>query len=245
MPLLLLFPPIASTIAGGLFAIHFRRYLTLLTAVGAGLLLGAAFLDLLPEAVWLGAHSGLSTSYVLGWALLSFILFYAVEGGLRVLAIRWESQQVHHRLFRKAGAVMLILHSFRDGMAIGAAFSASHAAGYAVACGIAAHDLGDGMNTIILTTRGQKPTWRAYVFLLADALAPLTGGLATMWWTLSERSSVVVLVLAAGFFLAMATADFLPELWRGNSSGRHLVPAVLAGVAIIYLANLTLARFHF
>ena len=139
---------------------------------------------------------------------------------------------------------MLIFHSFRDGMAIGAAFSASHAAGYAVACGIAAHDLGDGMNTILLTTRGQKPTWQAYAYLAADALAPLLGGFATIWWAISQRGSVLMLVLAAGFFLAMATGDFLPELRSCNLSGRHLIPAVLAGIAIIYLANVTLAGLH-
>ena len=129
-------------------------------------------------------------------------------------------------------------------MAIGAAFSASHAAGYAVACGIAAHDLGDGMNTILLTTRGQKPTWHAYAFLLADALAPLLGGFTAIWWALSQRSSVLVLVLAAGLFLAMATGDFLPELRRCKQPGRHLIPAVLAGIAIIYLANATLIGLH-
>ncbi len=244
MPLLLLLLPIASTIAGGLLAIRFRRYVALLTAVGVGLLLGAAFLDLMPEAIWLGVRSGLTIASVLGWALLSFLLFYAIESGLRALAARWRHRQGDDLLFRKVGALMLIFHSFRDGMAIGAAFSASHAAGYAVACGIAAHDLGDGMNTILLTTRGGKPTWHAYVFLLADAVAPLLGGFATMWWALSQRGSVLVLVLAAGFFLAMATGDFLPELRRCKSPGRHLVPAVLAGIAIIYLANVTLTGLH-
>ena len=51
---------------------------------------------------------------------------------------------------------MLIFHSFRDGMAIGLSYAASHTAGYAVALGIAAHDIGDGMNTVILTTCGQR-----------------------------------------------------------------------------------------
>ncbi len=242
--MLLLLLPIASTIAGGLLAIRFRRYVALLTAIGAGLLLGAAFLDLLPEAIWLGVRSGFTVVSVLGWTLLSFLLFYAVESGLRALAGQWQRRYGQDHLFRKVGAMMLIFHSFRDGMAIGAAFSASHAAGYAVACGIAAHDLGDGMNTILLTTRGQKPTWHAYVFLLADSLAPLLGGFATVWWALSQRSSVMVLVLAAGFFLAMATGDFLPELQRCNRPGRHLIPAVLGGIAIIYLANVTLAGLH-
>ena len=64
----------------------------------------------------------------------------------------------------RIGGGLLIFHSFRDGMAIGAAFAASHTAGYAVATGIAAHDFGDGMNTVILTTAGEKAGLADYGF---------------------------------------------------------------------------------
>ena len=50
--------PIFSTLIGGLVAIRFRRLLPLLIAIGAGLLLGAAFLDLLPDAISLGVQTG-------------------------------------------------------------------------------------------------------------------------------------------------------------------------------------------
>ncbi len=243
VPLLLLAVPVLSTLAGGALAIRFRTYVTALTAVGAGLLLGAAFLDILPEAIWMGMRSGLTISGVLGLTLLSFLLFHSIESVLRTLAARAKSETWDRGIFRRAGAAMLIFHSFRDGMAIGAAYSASHAAGIAVATGIAAHDLGDGMNTVILTTRGKQATLTDYLFLVADALAPLLGGLLTSWWVLSAKSSVYVLVLAAGFFLEMATGDFLPDLRRHIGSRRYLAPCVLGGVAIIYLANLLLARF--
>ena len=240
MPLVFLSIPIISTLVGGLLAVRFRQHLTILTAIGAGLLLGAAFLDLLPEAISLGMRSGFTITTVLGWTLLSFLLFHAMELGLRTLGAHWRNRAGGERLFRRTGAAMLIFHSFRDGMAIGAAFSASHAAGYAVAFGIAAHDLGDGMNTIILTTRGDRPTLADYAFLGMDAIAPLLGGILTFWWVLSPRSSVIVLVLAAGFFLEMATGDFLPEIQRYAGPRRYLIPAVLGGVFIIYLANLML-----
>ena len=243
MPTAVLLIPIVSTLLGGVLAVRFRQHLTLLTAIGAGLLLGAAFLDLLPEAIWIGLRSGIAISSVLGWALLAFLLFYGLDTGLRSLERSLKNRFVSDRLFRRTGAAMLIFHSFRDGMAIGAAFSASHVAGYAVACGIAAHDLGDGMNTVILTTRGEKPLWSDWAFLAADALAPLLGGVLTMWWSLSAKGSVIVLVLAAGFFLEMATGDFLPEVRRGEGPRRFLVPAVLGGVFVIYLANFLLARF--
>ena len=216
------------------------RYIHLLIAVGTGLLLGAAFLDLLPEAVTLGAVSGVSTTRVLCWTALSFLLFHAIDTAIGRLAGDRGNPGSHRHIARRVGAGMLVFHSFRDGMAIGAAYAASHAAGYAVACGIAAHDLGDGMNTVILTTRDGKPGRLGYGFLLADALAPALGGAITLWWGVSTRGSVVLLVLAAGFFLQMAVDDFLPEIRSRSGPKAYLIPALLAGASIIYAANVLL-----
>lgn len=234
--------PILSTLLGGMLAIRFRRYILLLIAMGAGLLLGAAFLDLLPEAIAIGNKARISPASVLGLTLLSFLLFYSFERALDSASRKWEASDRGRRMVRRTGAAMLIFHSFRDGMAIGAAYAASHAAGYAVAFGIAAHDFGDGMNTIILTTGGEKPTRVDFAFLAADAIAPFLGGLLTVWWVLSLRGSVFLLVVASGFFIQMATGDFLPELRNYQGPRRFLVPSVLFGAALIYCANILIAR---
>ena len=217
-----------------------RRYLHLLIAVGAGLLLGTAFLDLLPEALTLGLRSGLAAADVLGLTLLSFLLFHAIDAAVRYLGRGPDHPDPQRHFTRRVGAGMLIFHSFRDGMAIGAAYSASHAIGYAVACGIAAHDLGDGMNTVILTTGGNKAGRLAYGFLLADAIAPLLGGALTFWWGVSARGSVFLLVLAAGFFLQMATEDYLPQMRTYGGPKKYLFASILLGAALIYATNLLL-----
>ena len=176
IPFALFVVPVVATLAGGLLAVRFRKWLHLLLAVGAGLLLGAAFLDLLPEALLLGAASGVPVSRTMLLTLLSLLGFFAIESALDGLSAGENARIPRQSLGRIAGA-MLIFHSFRDGMAIGAAFAASHTAGYAVAVGIAAHDLGDGMNTVLLTTGGRSPKLVDYGFLLADAIAPFAGGL--------------------------------------------------------------------
>jgi zinc and cadmium transporter len=238
-PLLFLTLPVAATLLGGLLAIRFERHRPALVAVGAGLLLGAAFLDLLPEAIALGAETGLAAADVLGLTLLFFLLFAALESGLAHFT---RGGDVAGRRQRgRIGGGLLIFHSFRDGMAIGAAFAASHTAGYAVATGIAAHDFGDGMNTVILTTAGEKAGWSAYGFLLLDALAPFLGGLLTVWWLLSSRHATVLLALAAGFFLQMATSDFLPQLRAEPGRQRWLMVGVMGGAAAIWGTNLLLA----
>ncbi len=240
--MLLLTIPVVSTLAGGLLAIRFRGFFPLLIALGAGLLLGAAFLDLLPEAISLGSGAGLSDTDVLALTLLSFLFFHVCDGGLDYLARARHDAEAKRHIVGRTGAGLLIFHSFRDGMAIGAAYAASHPAGYAVALGIAAHDLGDGMNTVILTTGGSAPTRIDSLFLAADAAAPFLGGLLTSWLVLSARWSVALLVLAAGFFLQMATGDFLPRVREAAGSHRYLVPSVLLGALVICLANFLILR---
>ena len=244
VPLLLLILPVVCTLAGGVLALRFRHDLTLLTAVSAGLLLGAIFLDLLPEAVHIGASDRLSSSVVLGLAVLSFLLFFGLDALFAALDRHLRHGGSGKVLLRRAGAGMLIFHSFRDGMAIGAAYAVAHPAGYAVGFGIAAHDLGDGLNTVLLSTGGEPPTWIDLLFLAADALAPLLGGLLTVWWTPSARGSVVLLVLAAGFFLQMVVSRFLPGLRDGTTSRSLLLAAVLFGALFIYGANLLIDPAH-
>ncbi len=241
MHILLFTVPVLSTLAGGFLAIRFQRYTMYLLAVGAGLLLGAACLDLLPQAIAIGRHAGLTTAAVLGMALGALLFFLLLDASIAALASRWYAAAGRRKIIGRAGAGMLISHSFRDGMAIGAAYAASHPAGYAVACGIAAHDLGDGMNTILLATGGDAATRVDVLLLVADAVAPLLGGLLTTWWVLSARGSVILLVLAAGFFLQMAAGAFLPELWRSAAKRFTLVSCVLSGVAFVYAANRVLA----
>ncbi len=241
MPVLLLLIPVMSTLLGGLLAVRFRRFLPMLMAAGAGLLLGAAFLDLLPESVDLGARVGWGAQQVLGMTLGFFLAFAAVESYLDHRAARATGGPSRRTLGRFAGGLM-IFHSFRDGMAIGAAFAASHAVGYAVTLGIAAHDLGDGMNTVILTTGGRRARRADYLFLAADAVAPFLGGLLTIWWLVSSRSAVVLLALAAGFFLQMATSDMLPRVRDVEGRRGVLLGAVMGGAGVIWAANWLIAR---
>ena len=157
MPIGLLILPVISTLVGGWLALRAQRYLPLLMAVGTGMLLGTAFLDLLPEAMILAKGTGQLPGTVLADALIAFLGFLSIEsvgnGIGRLQKQKWATRKT---LGRISGG-LLILHSFRDGMVIGAAYSASRAAGVTVICGIVTHDVGDGMNTVLLSTAGERP----------------------------------------------------------------------------------------
>jgi len=237
MPIALLSLPVISTLVGGWLAVRAHRYLPLLLAVGAGLLLGTAFLDLLPEAVLMARSTGQPPNMVLAIALAAFLAFLVIESISDGIGRLQDRKATRKTLGRISGG-LLILHSFRDGMVIGAAYSASRAAGLTVACGIVAHDIGDGMNTVLLCTAGERPGLWDFGFLAADALAPFLGGLLTIWWVQSPSNAAVLLAVAGGFFLQMATNDFLPELRAHSSSRWYLVPLTLLGATLIYVANI-------
>lgn len=237
MPVALLVLPVISTLVGGLLALRAQRYLPLLLAVGAGLLLGTAFLDLLPEAMLMARSTGQSPGKVLTITLAAFLGFLSVESTSNGIGRLENRGAVTRKTLGRVSGGLLILHSFRDGMVIGAAYSASRAVGLTVACGIVAHDIGDGMNTVLLSTAGENPGPWDFAFLVADALAPFLGGMLTIWWVQSPENAVILLAAAAGFFLQMATSDFLPELRTYASSRWYVVPLILLGATLIYVAN--------
>jgi zinc and cadmium transporter len=188
MPIALLVLPIISTLAGGWLALRSQRYLPLLLAVGTGLLLGTAFLDLLPQALLMARPSGQSPGEVLTIVLAAFLAFLFIERVSDGIGRLKNQRATTRKTLGRVSGGLLIFHSFRDGMVIGAAYSASPAAGLTVAFGIVAHDIGDRMNTMLLSTAGEKPGSWDVAFLIADALAPFMGGLyggcsrPTMQW---------------------------------------------------------------
>src|SRR3981189_1728710 len=73
-----------STLTGGLIALAARHKIHLLMGLGAGVLLGAVFLDLLPESLHVATSHALSVRIILGIVLAGFLLFYLIE---RVLVL--------------------------------------------------------------------------------------------------------------------------------------------------------------
>ena len=236
MPVALYIVPVFSTLLGGLLALRLRSALGLLVALSSGLLLGAATLDLLPEALALERTAGGSATRIVAFVLLSFLAFLVAHHVLD----RWEarlSAKTSSRAWGRIGSSLLIAHSFRDGLAIGISYAASHPAGYIVAAGIAAHDIGDGVNTVLLSTRGHRATPLDYLLLAADCLAPLAGILSTAWFHTSNSAAAALLAVTAGFFLHMIFDELLPQLAQDRTPRSWLITASLIGMLTIYLAT--------
>jgi len=236
LALLLTLTTAVSTLMGGWIAVRERRRVHVLLGFGAGVLLGASFFDLLPEALMAAARQGWSNRATLALPVLGFLLFYGADRFLEThICPTGECEAEARRRIAKMSAVGLIAHSALDGASIAAATLVSWRIGLIVALGIVAHDLSDGLNTMLLVTRGELAGPREYRFLFADALAPVLGGVVVLESKISVQGLIVFLGVTAGSFLFTATDDLLPEAHRRSPS--IAVPiATLGGVFFIALA---------
>jgi zinc and cadmium transporter len=225
-----------STLAGGLAAVWFRRHVHLLLGFGAGALLGATFFDLLPEAISAATQRGWSLRGELTLVVIGFIFFHVAERFIEFhMCPDCDTEQEVHRRVGRLSALALIGHSALDGASIAAATLVSRPVGLVVAIGIIAHDMSDGLNTMLLVTRGEHAHKGDILYLVADAIAPVVGGLIIVVLALSPQTLALLLGITSGFFLFTATGDLLPEAHR-RSPGWAVTTSMLIGIAFIYVA---------
>ena len=215
-----------STFLGGLLALRLHDKLHLILGFSAGAVIGVAFFDLLPEAIEFGEKFH-SPAAILSCTAVGFLSYLVLD---RILMFHGDAAPRG-----PFAAGVLCVHSLLDGVAIGLAFQTSHEVGIIVAIAVLTHDFSDGINTmnIVLKNRGDRR--HAFLWLLADALAPVLGIASTYFFTLPGEGFGAALALFAGFFLYIGASDLIPESYHAHP--KFLTTAMtLAGAAVLYLA---------
>lgn len=226
-----------STLLGGLFALKFKDKLHLILGFSAGAVIGVAFFDLIPEAIELGSAS-YDISVITSIVALGFVIYLILDRTIMFHSHSDETHEVHetHSPKRgKLGAGSLALHSFLDGIAIGLAFQVSSAIGIIVAIAVLVHDFSDGINTVSLILKNEGGKRQAFRWLIVDALAPVLGVIATLFFRLPESTLGIVLALFAGFFLYIGASDLLPESHHSHPTKWTTFMTVL-GILVLYVA---------
>ena len=222
-----------STMAGGIFALRTTAHIGVVIALGAGVRIGAAFFDLAPES----ARELGSLDEAMLWAGIGFLAFYILER-LTLLHVGHEHGQVldRHEHVGILGAGGMSVHSFLDGVAIGAAFHAGTELGLIVAAVVVLHDFSDGIGTVSVLLANDASRRTAFRWLLADAVAPVIGALLTFTLTVEGPVLGALLGIFVGFFLYVGGAELLPEAHRKERSGWVML-ATIAGALFIYGAT--------
>jgi zinc and cadmium transporter len=246
---------LAGALAGGALPLVGRvRKSDLLLSFSAGVMLGAAFLHMLPEAIEsAGVHA-------LPWVLGGFMALYVLERFALVhlcsepgpnatltgeAAPHVEGHGHEHvgcevHTMGWAAFVGMSLHTMVDGFALASA-SVTPELGLLVFLAILAHKVPNAFSlSAILMAEGFS---RRKALLLNAAFA-LTLPIGVAIYVLlrdavhAERFTGFALGASAGTFLHLSVSDILPDLHRRGGSKWRISGAVVAGVVLMGVLGL-------
>jgi zinc transporter ZupT len=225
-----------SAFLGGFLALRAVRYVGMIIAIGAGIRIGAAFFDLIPEAV--GLLDGNLDQVMLATAF-GFLAFYVVEKLTTVhvgheAAAELDHGDAAHRHVGVIGASGMSIHSFLDGVALATGLVVGGGLGLVIAVVVVIHRFSDGISVVSLLMASRTPREKAYRWVAIVAIAPVLGVLLGLVITIPNQAIGVLLAVFAGFFLYVGAAELLPEAHRSDRS-RWVVVGTLAGVVAIYV----------
>jgi zinc transporter ZupT len=225
-----------STLIGGTFAIRLRKALPYFFAFAAGSLLAVTFFDILPESLTISASANLSTRYIMITVVASFLFYSFLE---KLFLVHYhEENGGHAHIMGPVGAGSLVIHSFLDGVAIGAAYQVNPTIGLLVALAVIFHDFTDGINTVTLMLKNKQRVKNATIFLVMDAIAPVTGVLITSLISINQTILALILAIFAGEFLYIGAVNLMPEThkypnWKTVASTMLAVLLILGLTSII------------
>jgi ZIP family zinc transporter len=225
-----------SAFVGGIVALRAVRHVGVIIAIGAGIRIGAAFFDLIPEASEL---LGDSLDTVMLATAVGFLAFYGIEKLTAVhvgheAAAELDHGDAAHRHVGVIGASGMSLHSFLDGVALAAGLAVGGGLGLVIAVVVIVHRFSDGISVVSMLLASKTPVREAYRWVSVVAIAPVLGVLLGLLVAVPDDVLGVMLAVFAGFFLYVGAAELLPEAHRSNRS-RWLVVGTLAGVVAIYV----------
>ena len=165
------------------------------------------------------------------WTLAGFAVFFLLNQVVKFHACGRGLTHLHP--IGTIALVGILVHSFFDGVAIGAGFGADEAAGRVVTAAVFAHELPEGAFTVAILLHTGMSRSRTLVWALVHgALTPI-GALAAIPLTrvFGDGALPALLGLAAGSFFYVAAANLVPEAHA--QTGWKNATAFLLGIAVI------------
>ena len=212
------------------------RYSNFLVSFAAGALLGAAFLELLPEAL----ERGGSFSVV----IVGLLLFYVLERVLFLHHIHIDSTQPHGGdKVQSSSYLMLVgntLHDFTDGIIIALTFLIDFKLGIVTTIAVVAHEFPSGIGEFSVLIHGGVKELQALLYTFLSTLATPLGALLTLVLAQKiEPLAGILISLAVGGFIYIAAVDLIPETHREFNRRRSLIQGglLVLGILVIFLVG--------
>jgi zinc and cadmium transporter len=244
---------IAATLAGGVlsvaaaavFALNTRAsHVPILISYAVGALLGAAFLDLLPQAFARGENP----KTIAGIILAGLLLFFVLEKLVLWRHCHVEQCEAHDppqiaNDHGRSGSMIMIgdtFHNFVDGVLIAAAFLANHQLGMVTAIAIIAHEIPQEVGDFLILLHSGFSKKTALLLNLLSGVAMVAGGMLGYFALQTMQQWIApILGLAVASMLYVSVADLIPGLHRRPELHATMQQVVLIalGVGTIWLVG--------
>ena len=234
-----LFGGVLSIAFAALFALNARmHWIGMLVSYAIGALLGAVFLDVLPEAIELADDA----SAVSGTVLAGILLFFTLE---KVLIWRHchhdhcEAHEPHEHSGHdhgRSGTMVIVgdtFHNFVDGIIIAAAFMVDINLGIVTALAIIAHEIPQEVGDFVILLHSGYSKLRAFQLNMISSLATLIGGVLAYYALQGLQSwTPYILALSAASMIYVAVADLIPGLHKRTQMRDTVQQVVLIGLGV-------------
>ena len=212
-----------------------RQFTQFGLSLSVGVLLGDAFLHLLPDAIdQLG-----DIHFVLSGTLGGMLLFFGFEK-----LVRWHYHPGGNDSVKAFAPMNLLgdgVHNFMDGTLIAGSFLVSPEAGWATTLGVVVHELPQEIGDISALVAGGYPVWQAVLYNLLCATSCLLGvGVILAVGNWFETYTIYALPLAAGGFIYIATADLIPELHRQEARSSSFWQGLFIAIGVSFMGFMRL-----
>jgi zinc and cadmium transporter len=203
--------------------------LQVLISLSTGIILGVVFLELLPEL-------SSTTPGFFAAALVGFMMLLVLEKF--VFIHPHETDELAGQRSGLAAYLGISFHSLLDGLALGSS-TLVPALAPSVVFAILAHKVPDTFSLAgILTFFGFSRRRTLWMILLFSLLTPIGGVIALILLRGAGESTIGVLIgVATGTFLFIATTDLLPHTHAHHEVRFRNLAAVLTGVLLIGLTH--------
>jgi ZIP family zinc transporter/zinc and cadmium transporter len=200
-----------------------RRYLRYFVALGAGFMLGTAFLEMLPESMELAGPKA-PLLLLVGYFIVHFFE-HTVTGHFHF----GEETHAEYGSRNRSYSVVfgLIIHTFFDGIAIASGFLISGWLGWIIFVAVILHKVPEGFTASSVMLAGGSTRKAAWLASAALGAATVIGVLTI---TVFTRSISAGLPLAAGVTLYVAASDLIPEV--NKEPGVRIALVVFVGVGL-------------
>ena len=223
---------LAGSLVGGMVPLFadVRRRMDVLLGFAAGVMIGAAFFHMLPEAVHQGGAQSLAV------VPLGFLALYILERFVLVHTCPEPEEGCEvHGTMGLAAFLGLSAHTVFAGVALGS--SVATGLGGMVFLAVVAHKIPGSLSLASILVHEKRSPARVVAMLVALALMVPVGALA--YFALRglfdvTRLTAGALAFSTGTFLYIALADLLPQAHKKASSRVAMVAALVAGVAAMW-----------